>query len=183
VASGLAEVVKCGFIADPAIVALLEADPVGVLDPSAPQWEDLISRAVQVKADVVTEDFRETGRREILNYGHTLGHAIEKVEGFRWRHGEAIAVGMALAVRLSVASGRLADAGLVGRQDSLLASLGLPTRYDRAAWPQLLDAMRLDKKTRAGRLRFVVLDGLGSAGVLEDVDPALLAQLYTEVSA
>jgi 3-dehydroquinate synthase len=182
-ASGMAEIVKCGFIADPAILDIVEPDPGGVVRADAPQLDELVRRAVQVKADVVTGDFRESGRREILNYGHTLGHAIEKVEGFRWRHGEAIAVGMCFAVRLSVAAGRLADASQIERHDALFAALGLPTRYARAAWPQLVDAMRVDKKTRAGRLRFVVLDGVGSAGVLDDVDVDLLTELYAEVSA
>ncbi|MDQ1679330.1 MAG: 3-dehydroquinate synthase [Frankiaceae bacterium] len=183
IASGMAEIVKCGFIADPAILDIVEPDPARLVRADAPQLDELVWRAVQVKADVVTADFRESGRREILNYGHTLGHAIEKVEGFRWRHGEAIAVGMCFAARLSVASGRLADAAQVARHDALFEALGLPTRYTRSAWPQLLDAMRVDKKTRAGRLRFVVLDGVGSAGVLEDVDEGLLTELYAEVCA
>ena len=90
---------------------------------------------------------------------------------------------MRFAGRLSVASGRLGDPSVADRQDALLAAVGLPTSYAAAAWPQLLDAMSLDKKTRAGRLRFVVLDGLGAAGVLEVVDPDLLTRLYGEVSA
>ena len=182
VASGCAEIVKCGFIADPEILALLGDDPAQVLEPEAAVLPELIRRAVAVKAAVVSEDFKESGRREILNYGHTLGHAIEKREDFRWRHGEAIAVGMAFAVRLSVRSGRLADANQIDRHDAVFRSLGLPTRYDAAAWSELLDAMRVDKKTRAGRLRFVVLNAVGDAGILEDVEPELLADIYAEVS-
>ncbi|MDQ1662646.1 MAG: 3-dehydroquinate synthase, partial [Blastococcus sp.] len=94
--SGLAEVVKCGFIADPEILRLLEADPSGSRDTA-----ELIERAVQVKAAAVGEDLYDTGRREFLNYGHTLAHAIERVEDFGWRHGEAVAVGMVFAAELA----------------------------------------------------------------------------------
>jgi 3-dehydroquinate synthase len=99
--SGLAEVVKCGFIADPVICRLLEADPTGRKDTI-----ELIARAVQVKVDAVGEDLYDTGRREFRNYGHTLAHAIERVEDFGWHHGEAVAVGLVFAAELSVASGR-----------------------------------------------------------------------------
>ena len=101
--SGLAEVVKCGFIADGAILDLLDADPTGRRDT-----EELIARAVQVKADAVGEDLYDTGRREFLNYGHTLGHAIERVEDFGWRHGEAVAVGLVFAAELAGQAGLLA---------------------------------------------------------------------------
>ena len=123
--SGLAEVVKCGFIADGAILDLLDADPTGRRDT-----EELIARAVQVKADAVGEDLYDTGRREFLNYGHTLGHAIERVEDFGWRHGEAVAVGLVFAAELAGQAGLLAGAD-VDRHRALIAAMGLPTTLRR----------------------------------------------------
>lgn len=178
--SGLAEVVKCGFIADPQILSLLEGQAAG-FGPASPALAELIARSIEVKAAVVAQDFREAGLREVLNYGHTLGHAIEQVERYQWRHGEAISVGMMFAAQLSVRSGRLAPA-VVDRQRELLLSLGLPTTYRRDAWPMLLRTMRLDKKTRGAALRFVVLDDLARPGRLEAPDEQLLADAFAEVS-
>ncbi|MGW0435084.1 3-dehydroquinate synthase [Micromonospora sp. NPDC003197] len=178
--AGLAEVVKCGFIADPAILDLIEADPAAVTDPASPVLRELVERAVRVKADVVTGDLRESGRREILNYGHTLAHAIEKVEGYRWRHGHAVAVGLVYAAELAERAGRLGDPDTVARHRRVLESLGLPTAYRADAWPDLLAAMRVDKKARGARLRFVVLDGLAQPSILAGPDDTLLHSAYEE---
>ncbi|MFD0788343.1 3-dehydroquinate synthase family protein, partial [Micromonospora azadirachtae] len=105
-AAGLAEVVKCGFIADPVILDLVEANPAAAVDPTGAVTRELIERAIRVKADVVSGDLRESGVREVLNYGHTLAHAIEKVEGYRWRHGHAVAVGVVYAGALARLAGR-----------------------------------------------------------------------------
>lgn len=180
--AGMAEVVKAGFIADPGILELIEADPAAALDPFGPVLEDLISRAIRVKADVVAADLRESYRREVLNYGHTLGHAVERRESYRWRHGAAVSVGMVFAAELARLAGRLDDA-IVARHRRLLSSLGLPTSYDADALPDLLEAMRNDKKTRSGVLRFVVLDELAKPGRLEDPDPELLAAAYAAVAS
>ncbi len=179
--SGLAEVVKAGFIADPVILELIEADPAGATDPAGPCTRELVERSVRVKAAVVTGDLRERGGREVLNYGHTLGHAIEKVEGYRWRHGAAVSVGLVYAAALGRLAGRL-DAATADRHSSLLTALGLPVSYPTSAWPRLREAMRLDKKSRGDRLRFVVLDGLGRPGILDNPDPAMLLAAYTEVA-
>jgi 3-dehydroquinate synthase len=179
--AGLAEVVKCGFIADPAILDLIEADPGGAVDPSAGAARELIVRAIRVKARVVGVDLREAGLREILNYGHTLAHAIEKNEGYAWRHGHAVAVGLVYAGALSRLAGRL-DQPTADRHRAVVELLGLPTSYRPDAWPDLLATMRVDKKARADRLRFVVLDGLGRPGILDSPDDALLEQAYREVS-
>ncbi|NUP48964.1 MAG: 3-dehydroquinate synthase [Catenulispora sp.] len=179
--AGLAEVVKCGFIADPEILRLIEADLPGAARFDGPHTRELIERAVQVKADVVATDLKESGRREILNYGHTLGHAIERNERYRWRHGAAISVGMVFAAELGRLAGRLDDA-VVDRHRAILTALGLPTAYDAHAWPKLLDTMRVDKKTRADTLRFIVLDGVGKPAVLEGPDPALLVAAYGEIA-
>ncbi|MGY1637375.1 3-dehydroquinate synthase [Geodermatophilus sp. SYSU D00742] len=173
--SGLAEVVKCGFIADGAILDLLEADPTGRRDTA-----ELIERAVQVKADAVGEDLFDTGRREFLNYGHTLAHAIERVEDFGWRHGEAVAVGLVFAAELAGQAGLLSRAE-VDRHRDLVAAMGLPTRYD-GDWAQLQSVMRVDKKARGASLRFVVLDGLGNPQILADPDQAWLDAAWAAVS-
>ncbi len=147
-AAGLAEVVKCGFIADPAILDLVEADPAAATDPAGPVTRELIERAIRVKADVVAGDLRESGVREVLNYGHTLAHAIEKVEGYRWRHGHAVSVGLVYAAELARLAGRL-DAATAARHRAVLTALDLPTGYHADAWPRLLATMRVDKKARA----------------------------------
>lgn len=180
--SGLAEVIKCGFIADPVILDLVEADPEGAKSPAGPHTVELIRRAIQVKADVVSDDLKESGRREILNYGHTLAHAIERNERYKWRHGAAVAVGMVFAAELGRFAGRLDDA-TADRHRTVLASVGLPLSYRADAWPKLLDAMKVDKKSRGDLLRFIVLDGLAKTSVLDGPDPSLLAAAYAEVSS
>ncbi|MER7444373.1 3-dehydroquinate synthase [Micromonospora avicenniae] len=180
-AAGLAEVVKCGFIADPVILDLVEANPAAAVDPTGAVARELIERAIRVKADVVSGDLRESGVREVLNYGHTLAHAIEKVEGYRWRHGHAVAVGVVYAGALARLAGRL-DESTARRHRTAMAALGLPTSYPADAWPQLLAAMRVDKKARGSRLRFVVLDGLARPAILEGPDDALLHAAYEEVA-
>ncbi|GAB3803931.1 3-dehydroquinate synthase [Micromonospora zhanjiangensis] len=178
--AGLAEVVKCGFIADPAILDLVEADPVAAVVPDGPVVRELIERAIRVKADVVSADLRESGVREVLNYGHTLAHAIERAEGYRWRHGHAVAVGLVYAAELSRLAGRL-DEPTARRHRTVLDLLGLPTGYRADAWPDLLATMRVDKKTRGARLRFVVLAGTGRPEILDGPDDELLRAAYRAV--
>lgn len=183
--AGLAEVVKCGFIADPRILELVEANTDVLTDPvaaaSSPVLLELIERAVAVKARVVAEDLREGGLREILNYGHTFAHAIEHVERFQWRHGAAVSVGMVYVAELARLAGRLSDE-VVDRHRSILTSLGLPVTYRGDRWDRLLAAMRRDKKTRGDLLRFVVLEDIGKPVRLEGPDPTLLAAAYAELS-
>jgi 3-dehydroquinate synthase len=179
--SGLAEVIKAGFIADPVILELIEADPERAAQPGGPRERELIERAVRMKAGVVTADLREAGPRETLNYGHTLGHAIERAEGYRIRHGEAVAIGMVYAAAVARRAGRL-DEATARRHRAILAATGLPTGYRAGAWPDLREAMAVDKKSRASRLRLVVLDGLARPGILDDPPEDLLEQAYAEVS-
>jgi 3-dehydroquinate synthase len=178
--SGLAEVVKTALVADTGMLDLL-ADPDAATDMASPVVRELVERSVRVKANVVGRDLRESGPREILNYGHTLGHAVEVVESYRWRHGEAVSVGLVYAAELAHAAGRL-DAADVARHRELLGGLGLPTVYDGDRWPELLAAMRVDKKARGAALRFVVLDGLGRPGRLEDPDQALLELAFERIA-
>ncbi|WP_029430446.1 3-dehydroquinate synthase [Blastococcus sp. URHD0036] len=173
--SGLAEVVKCGFIADGRILELLEADPTGRRDTA-----ELIERAVQVKADAVGEDLFDTGRREFLNYGHTLAHAIERVEDFGWRHGEAVGVGLVFAAELGAQAGLLSRAE-ADRHRTLVEAIGLPVRY-AGDWATLQGVMRIDKKARGASLRFVVLDGMGNPRILTDPDQAWLDAAWAAVS-
>lgn len=180
--AGSAEIVKTGFIADPVILDLIEGDPATALDPAGPVLAELVRRSVQVKADVVGADLRESHLREILNYGHTLGHAIERREDYRWRHGAAVSVGLVFAAELARQAGRLDDATAARHRD-ILAALGLPVGYDGGVLPELVEAMLGDKKTRAGKLRFVVLDGLAKPGRLEDPEPELLERAYRAVAA
>ncbi|MEV0716193.1 3-dehydroquinate synthase [Asanoa sp. NPDC050611] len=179
--AGLAEVVKCGFIAEPAILDLIERDPRAAADPSSPAVRSLIEHAVRVKADVVGGDLKESGRREILNYGHTLAHAIEKVEHYTWRHGDAVAVGLVFAAELSHRAGRL-DEATTARHRAILTELGLPTTYAAEAWPDLLAAMRVDKKARGSRLRFIILDALAETDILDGPTDDLLAETFTAVA-
>lgn len=187
--AGLAEIVKTGFIADPRILELVEENvdelkAWGGTEVPASTWAvvvELIERSVAVKARVVGEDLKEAGLREILNYGHTLGHAVELTERYAWRHGAAVSVGMVFAAELARLAGRLDDE-TVDRHRAILGSLGLPLTYRGDRWEQLLSAMRRDKKSRGDMLRFVVLDGLAKPGRLEGPDPALLAAAYAEIS-
>ncbi|MGW0313579.1 3-dehydroquinate synthase [Streptomyces flavidovirens] len=180
--SGLAEVIKAGFIADPAILDLIESDPEAARTPDGPHTAELIERAIRVKAEVVSNDLRESGLREILNYGHTLAHAIEKNERYTWRHGAAVSVGMVFAAGLARLTGRLDDA-TADRHSAVLASVGLPLTYRGDQWPGLVETMKVDKKSRGDLLRFIVLDGLAEPAVLEGPDPAVLLAAYAEVSA
>ncbi len=180
--AGMAEVVKGGFIADPVILDLIEADPAAAVDPDGEVIGELVRRKIQVKADVVASDLRESSLREILNYGHTLGHAIERRERYRWRHGAAISVGMVFAAELGRLAGKLDDA-TADRHRAVLTALGLPVSYDADALPELVEGMLGDKKTKSGVLRFVVLDGLAKPTRLEGPDPALLAAAYSAVAA
>ena len=180
--SGLAEVIKAGFIADPAILDLIEQDPAGAATPGGRHERELVVRSIEMKAGVVAADLKETesGRREILNYGHTLGHAIERAEKYRLPHGEAVAIGMMFASAVSRRSGRL-DEGTAKRHGAILSAVGLPVRYEGgASWTELRDAMSVDKKVRRSRLRLVVLDGLAEPGMLDDPDEGLLEQAYLE---
>ena len=180
--SGMAEVVKCGFIADPTILDLVEKDPEAVVDPQSAVLRELIERAIAVKAGVVSEDLKESGLREILNYGHTLGHAIELVERYSWRHGAAVSVGMMFAAELARSVGRLSDTD-ADRHRSILETLGLPVTYRRDRWQGLLDGMRRDKKSRGDLLRFVVLDGIAKPGILDVPDTSLLFAAYQEIAS
>lgn len=179
--AGFAEIAKCGFIAEPEILDIIEADVDRATDPATPEFRRAVELSIGVKARVVSEDFREGGLREILNYGHTLGHAIEHAERYQWRHGVAIAIGMMYAAELGRMAGSLSDAA-VERHRSVLGALGLPLSYPAGRWPGLLATMQRDKKARAGMLRFIVLDEIAKPRVLAGVDESVLQFAYQEIA-
>ena len=172
-----------GFIADPAILDLLPG-PLPAWD--CPELAAAVAAAVRVKADVVSADLHESSLREILNYGHTFGHAIEQVHGYRWRHGDAVAVGLVFAAELGERAG-ISPAGLADGHRRALAAVGLPTTYPPLPggddWEALLLAMSRDKKARGATLRFVVLQEVGRPTRLADPDPRWLQAAYRAVRA
>jgi len=183
--AGLGEIVKCGFIADPEILRIVEA--ADTLTVESPEIEELVERAVRVKAEVVAGDLRETGGRdghpgrEVLNYGHTLAHAIEKRSGYAIRHGEAVAIGCVYAAEIAARSG-LIDTALVARHRAAFEKAGLPTTYPwgdfSASFDELIGAMRVDKKARGSVLRFLVLRGLADPTVLAGPDERVLREAF-----
>jgi 3-dehydroquinate synthase len=183
-AAGMAEVIKYGLLADAALFARLESGRIDALSPELPE---LIRRCCAIKARIVEADERELasdGGRALLNLGHTFGHAIERSAGYgAYLHGEAVAVGLAAAARLSHSLGFL-PAGDVGRIDAALAMHILPTRL-REPIPlhQLMDAMTRDKKARGGVPRFIVLHAIGQAAVEARLDPALIEESWRAVGA
>ncbi len=189
--SGLAEVVKCGFVADPEILALVEAGPADARQPKSPVLRELVERAIRVKVDVVVGDLKETGGsgghpgREVLNYGHTLAHAVERGTDYRVRHGEAVALGMVFVAEVARLAGHLDDE-TAARHTTVLAEVGLPTRLapeagDRLSFEDVLATMRVDKKARGAQLRFVVLDGLARPAILTDPDEQVLRAAYDAI--
>ncbi len=184
-AAGLAEVVKYGVIEDAAFFEFLEQHSDDLLAKDGAVLSQVILRCCAIKADVVSADERESGRRAILNYGHTFGHGIEKLCGYgQWLHGEAVAIGMVMAARLSVAVAGL-DESVVTRLTALLRRLGLPTALDQASRKvatieAMMDVMGLDKKVVDGRLRFIVASQLGQVQVRDDIDAAVLRNVLAQ---
>ncbi|WJY68155.1 3-dehydroquinate synthase [Corynebacterium auris] len=174
IVAGSAELIKTGFIADPRIIELFREGPQR-------HWEELVRRSVTVKAGVVSQDLTESGLREILNYGHTLGHAIERRENYTWRHGDAVAVGMMFVAHLAYNRG-LIDAPLLRLHKEILDLVGLPTTYEPGAFDELYEAMTRDKKNRDGNIRFVVLCELGRCARLEDATVEEMRAAYDAIS-
>ena len=170
--AGMAEVAKCGFIRDPKILTLITDGWRGNLS-------ELIYRSIAVKADVVSQDFRESFQREILNYGHTLGHAVERDSRYSLRHGECVAIGLMYAAELSHRFSGLSSVQLELHRE-VLRSLDLPMHYERDAWPRLYEFMQSDKKKKDS-LRFVTLSAIGEPTRLDNVSESQLKNAYQEV--
>jgi len=179
--SGFGEIIKCGFIKDPVILDLIEENVSESVDVRSDRFFELVSRTIQVKVDTVGSDFRESGNREFLNYGHTLGHSIELAEHYKMKHGHAVSIGMCFVAELARSTGRLDDA-TADRHKSILKLLGLPTSYSKNKWNALYAGMQIDKKSRGGILRFVVLDGLGKPSILEAPTEELLYAAFQEIA-
>ena len=179
--AGFAEIAKCGFIGDPRILEIIEDDIAAATNTESSEFFELVERSIAIKAKVVSADFKESGLREILNYGHTLGHAIEHNERYQWRHGAAIAVGMMFVAELARLAGRLDDAA-VERHRSIFKLIGLPTTYPAREFDKLLAAMQRDKKTRSGVLRFVVLDGISKPTIMQAPTNEMLHAAYQEIA-
>jgi 3-dehydroquinate synthase len=180
-AAGLAEVVKCGFIADGEILKLIALKSLADIRTSRELTVELIERSVAVKARVVSGDFKESFDREILNYGHTFGHAVELVSKYSLRHGECVSIGMAFIAYLSEGLS-LISPEVSKLHIETLSRLGLPVTYAGAQWPELLAAMKLDKKSRGNTLRFVVITEIGKTQRLENPIESELIAAYERLS-
>ena len=178
--AGFGEVVKYGFIAEPEILDIIERDVDVATNSQSEEFRRMVELSIGIKARVVGEDFKEAGLREILNYGHTLGHAVEYAERFQWRHGAAVAIGMVYAAELGRLTGRLSD-DVVDRHRSILTSLQLPIGYPIGRWSTLLSVMKRDKKARGSMLRFIVLDDIAKPTTLTGPDESLLFAAYQEI--
>jgi 3-dehydroquinate synthase len=180
--SGLAEVVKTGAALDADLFRSLETGLEALRRRDADLLEAVVATCCEAKARIVERDEREeTGLRMVLNYGHTVGHALEALSGYRrWLHGEAVAIGMAAAGRLAVRMG-WADASAAARQEALLEEVGLPTRFGGIAPGEIADALRHDKKARDGRVPFILMRSVGRAEVCHDVPAEMVLQALQEI--
>ncbi|MEM8681847.1 MAG: 3-dehydroquinate synthase [Pseudomonadota bacterium] len=177
--AGLAEVIKYGAIADAAFFEWLEASIPALLERDAATLAHAIRRSCELKAEVVAEDERESGRRAILNFGHTFGHAIERCQGYgEWLHGEAVAAGMIMAARLS----GLPESD-VDRLSALVEAAGLEAKPPTLPAAEMMAAMGMDKKVLNRRLRFVLLDRIGAARVSSEYDEARLTGILESAAA
>ena len=180
--AGFGEIVKCGFIAEPEILDIIERDVEVATNPESEEFARLVELSIGVKVGIVGNDFREKGEREFLNYGHTVGHAIEFAERYRWRHGAAVSVGMMYAAELARLAGRLSD-DVVDRHRNILTSIGLPITYPLGRWKTLISVMKRDKKARGDMLRFVILDDVARPTILSGPDESLLFAAWQEVGS
>ena len=173
ISAGMAEVIKCGFISDYKILNLAQDDEL--------DYQQLISRSIKVKADVVSKDFKESKLREILNYGHTLGHAIEKNSGYKLRHGEAVSIGMVFAAELSRQLAGLADDAVLLHRE-LLRNFDLPISYPSNKFKPLLALLANDKKVKNSKLRFIGISKIGKPVWFDDVSPSTLSKVYERIA-
>ena len=181
-AAGLAEVLKSGFIVDGQIVELLNGKTIAEVRANRALTLELISRTVTVKAKVVSGDFKENFDREILNYGHTLGHAIELHSKYKLRHGECVSIGLVFAANLANQMGIL-PAEVAESHKVILSNLGLPVSYERHYWPELRANMAIDKKTRSDTLRFVAISEIGKTLRIEAPSESDLLAAYERLSS
>ena len=180
-AAGLAEVVKTGFISDFKILEIMDGKSLSEIRQSSALTIELVERSIAVKAKVVSGDFKESFDREILNYGHTFGHAVELHSKYALRHGESVSIGLVFIAELLFELG-LIDSDLVKMHRRLLENLNLPISYKDGVWPDLLAHMRMDKKSRGNILRFVGITGIGKTQRVEAPPESALLKAYERVS-
>lgn len=178
--AGLAEVVKCGFIRDTKILDILKGKSLAEIRADKPLTTELIERSIRVKGDVVSGDYKESFDREILNYGHTFGHAVELDSKYSLRHGECVSIGMIYVAELAYSLDLIPESTLLLHRE-LLGSLDLPTTYSASSWSALLANMKLDKKSRGNTLRFVLLGEIGQTQRVEGPDEGALIAAYEKV--
>ena len=178
--AGLAEVVKCGFIRDTKILDILKGKSLAEIRADKPLTTELIERSIRVKGDVVSGDYKESFDREILNYGHTFGHAVELDSNYSLRHGECVSIGMIYVAELAYSLDLIPESTLLLHRE-LLGSLDLPTTYSASSWSALLANMKLDKKSRGNTLRFVLLGEIGQTQRVEGPDEGALIAAYEKV--
>lgn len=176
--SGIAEIVKAALIRDEAFLGFLEKEWLALLRLEGEKVTAAVRRSVEIKAEVVQTDEKETGLRAILNYGHTVGHALEAATEYRrFTHGEAIAIGMVIEGEISVRLGLLRSSELL-RIKELLAKFDLPVDAQGVPYAAVHEAMKLDKKVKDGKIRFALLDGVGDCRVVSDVSEEAVAEAY-----
>jgi 3-dehydroquinate synthase len=175
--NGIAEVIKYGAMRDPQLFALVERNP----SPKMDLWEDIIARCVTIKAAIVEQDEKDLGLRNILNFGHTVGHAVETVSNYEMKHGQGVAIGMVAAATISERMGFCSEE-VVSRLKAVVLAAGLPTKIPHLDVSQIIEALQHDKKKSDGRVRFILLKGLGEAFIYDQIDPQLLAGLLQELN-
>jgi 3-dehydroquinate synthase len=177
-ANGMAEVIKHAAILDKEFFDYLDTNMEKAVALDAEIMEYIVLKNVQIKAGVVAVDEKETGLRAILNYGHTVGHAVEVLSGFRLKHGQAVAIGMVAEAKISQRLGIL-NSGDVDRLEKLIVKAGLPTRIPKTDIKKLMQVMMHDKKVRQGRLTFALLKSIGEAFITGDVDIAFVEEVLS----
>jgi len=179
IVNGMAEIIKHAIIWDEKLFDYIETNFNKIIAFDAEVIEELIVKAVKVKAEVIEKDEKDTNMRNILNYGHTIGHAIETLSAFKFKHGEAVAIGMIAAGKISNKLGMLSPNQLYRIKD-IIKKFGLPTMLPEFDIGQLIETMRHDKKVLAGKIRFVLLDSIGKAVVVDEVDLSLVKEVLSD---
>jgi 3-dehydroquinate synthase len=179
IANGLAEVIKSAAIRNKKFFAFLEANIERVKTRDSEVLEEVVFQTARIKAEVVAQDERDFGLRSILNYGHTIGHAIETVSGFKIEHGGAVALGMLAAARISQKMGTM-DKAAATRLKNLIQKAGLPAKMPKLDPKKLIQAMQHDKKVRQDKIRFVLLREIGDAFISDEASPSLVAEVLTD---
>ena len=181
IASGLGEIVKYGIISDPDLFAYIENNSEKILNLNPDVMEHVIARSCEIKADVVSKDEKEGGLRRILNFGHTMAHAIEEATGYsKYTHGEAVAIGMIGAAHISESLGRIDNATLE-RLQNLIDKLGMVSRAEDCDVDHMFKAIFRDKKTINGKINWVLMDSIGKVSIVSDVPDEVVKSAFNYI--